>query len=83
MRKIDITNPFIKINKEKISKALVKLDMSLNKKKADQIADFLLINDEAYINLLDSRGFKRDAGLSKFAKKRYTITVAEFLYLIA
>ncbi len=53
--------------------------MYLNKKKADQIADFLLQNDEKYINQLEKRGFKREEGLSKFAKKRQTITVAEFL----
>ena len=49
MRKIDFMNPFIKINKDQISQSLLKLDMSLNKKKADKIADFLLKNDEKYI----------------------------------
>ena len=53
--------------------------MSLNKTKADKIADHLLKNDEKVIEELERRGFQREEGLGKYAKQRKTITVAEFL----
>jgi len=38
MKKIDIKNPYTKMDQEKLVKAILKLDMALDKKKAGNIA---------------------------------------------
>ena len=56
MRKIDFLNIFERINRAQISQALLKIDMSLNKKKSDEVADHLLLNNENVIQQLQKRG---------------------------